>query len=106
MVWNRFKTRLDVQRQADEVRPHGRTYRRQLRAVDRMIERIALDRHAAGGPDEAFQFVARRELGRFRAGIVINLLLYYRAVKVVGAEAQRDLRDARREHDPVRLDVI
>ncbi len=52
-----------------------------------MIESIALDRHAAGGADEAFEFVARRELGRFRAGVVINLLLNNCAVEIVRAEA-------------------
>src|SRR5260370_37643550 len=94
---------LDVQSQADEVRPHGR---RQLRAVDRMIERIALDGNAAGGANEPFQFIARRELGRFRAGVMINLLFHNRAVEVVRPKTQRDLRDARREHDPVRLDML
>src|SRR5216683_134345 len=95
-----------VQRKGNEVRARWWRKRRQLRAVDRMIERIALNRNAAGGADQAFQFIARRELRRFRARVVINLLLYHRAVEVVRAEAQRDLRDARREHDPVRLDVL
>src|SRR5258708_3866194 len=97
---------LDVQREGNQVRPRGRWNRRQLRAVDRMIERIALDGNAAGGANEAFQFIARRKLGRFCPGVVINLLFHHRAVEVVRAEAQRDLRDARREHDPVRLDVL
>src|SRR5712692_8301506 len=96
----------DVERKGYQVRPRGWRKRRQLRAVDRMIERIALDRNAAGGADEAFQFITRRKLGRFRASVMINLLLYHRAVEVVRAEALRDLRDARREHDPVRLDVL
>src|SRR5439155_10804708 len=71
-----------------------------------MIERIALDGHAAGGSDQAFEFVARCELGRFRTGVMINLFLYHRTVKVVGTKAQLNLCDARREHDPIRFDVI
>ncbi len=36
---------------------------------------------------------------------MVDLLLDHRAVEVVGAEAQRDLRDPGRHHDPIRLDV-
>ena len=36
---------------------------------------------------------------------MIDLFFDHRAVEVVGAEAKRHLRHARRHHDPVRLDV-
>src|SRR6267378_5927656 len=49
---------LNVQRKGNEVRPRGGRKRRQLRAVDRMIKRIALDGNATGGADKAFEFVA------------------------------------------------
>src|SRR5260221_608613 len=52
-----------------QVRPRGRR-KWHLRAVDWMIECVALDGNAAGSADQPFEFVARRELGRFRAGIV------------------------------------
>ena len=71
-----------------------------------MIQRVALDWHASCRANQAFQFTARRELGRFSAGVVINLFFDHRAVEVVRAEAQGDLRDAGRKHDPVRLDVF
>ena len=37
---------------------------------------------------------------------MINLFFHHRAVQIVRAKTKRDLRDARRQHDPVRLDVI
>jgi len=37
---------------------------------------------------------------------VVDLFFDYCSIEIVGAEAQRDLRNAGREHDPVRLDVI
>ncbi len=43
---------------------------------------------------------------RGRVGVVINLLFHNGAVDIVGAKAQRNLGDARREHDPVSLDVV
>src|SRR5713226_533750 len=96
----------DVERKGNEVRPRGWRKRRQLRAVNRMIEGIPFNRDAAGGADQAFELVARRKLGRFRAGVVVNLFFHNGSVEVVRAEAQRNLRDARREHDPIRLDVL
>ena len=37
---------------------------------------------------------------------MINIFLDDRAVEIVRAEPESDLRDARREHDPVGLDVV
>src|ERR1700730_4806402 len=84
----------------------GAGRRRHLRAIDGAVERVALDGYAAGFADQALEFAARGELSRLGAGIVINLLLNYCAVQVVGPKAQGDLRDARREHYPIRLDVV
>src|SRR3984893_15755516 len=58
-----------------------------------------------GGASEAFELGARFESRGDRAGIVINLFFDDRAVKIVSAKAQRDLRDRGREHDPVGFDV-
>ena len=49
---------------------------------------------------------AGSELRGGRSGVVVDLLLRHRAVHIVGAEPQRDLRDPWRKHHPVRLDVI
>ena len=49
--------------------------------------------------------VAGHGLGSLGAGVVIDLLFHHGAVQIVGAEAQRHLRHARRHHDPVSLDV-
>src|SRR5260370_23241134 len=77
-----------------------------LRAIDRTVERIALDGHAARFADQPFELSARRELRRSSAGIVIDLLFHYGAVDIVGAEAQSNLGHARRQHDPISLDVV
>ena len=76
-----------------------------LGARDGAIEGIALDGSAACLGDEAAQFAACEALGGFCAGVVVNLLFDHGAIEVVGAEAQRDLRDLGRHHLPVGLDV-
>ena len=48
---------------------------------------------------------ARHALRRGGSGVVVDLLFDHGAVEVVGAEAQRDLRDLGRHHLPVGLDV-
>src|SRR6266850_3014949 len=102
----RIRNQSNVQGETNKVRPRRRRERRQLRAVHRAIERIALDGDAPSRANQAFQFIARRELGSFRSRVVINLFFHDRAIQIVRAKAQRNLRDARREHDPVRLDVF
>src|SRR5262249_7869737 len=64
------------------------------------------DGKAAGSSDQALQFVARRELRRLCAGVVVNLLFDNRAIEIVRTEPQRNLRDTGRKHDPVGFDVI
>ena len=82
------------------ARPARRTSRSTL------IERVALGRHLAGAADEGEQSVERHRLRRVRAGRVVDLLADHRALHVVHAEVQRRLREERRDHDPVRLDVV
>src|ERR1700691_4041199 len=62
-------------------------------AVDPVIKRVAFDRGAAGGADEAFELGARESFGRGSAGVVINVFLDDGPVQIVCAEAKRDLRD-------------
>ena len=57
---------------------------------------VALDGLASGFADQAHQFLAAHALRSGRAGIVVDLFFDHRAVDVVGAEAQRDLRNLRR----------
>jgi len=45
-------------------------------------------------------------LGGGRSGIVVDFFFYHGSVEIVCAETQGDLRDARRQHDPVRFDVV
>src|SRR5712692_4094196 len=95
---------LDVEGEGNVgARPSGR---RELRPVNRPVERVALNRLAPRFADQPLELGAGSELRRGCAGVVVNLLLDDGAVNVVRAEAQRDLRNSRREHDPVGLDVV
>ena len=48
----------------------------------------------------------RHRLRGVRAGLVVDLLAHHGALEIVHAEVQRELRQRRRDHDPVRLDVL
>ena len=76
--------------------------------IDAIVERVALDRHACpASANKALEIGAREVFGRGCARIVINLLFSMTVPsEIVGAETQGDLCDARREHDPIGLDVI
>ena len=74
-------------------------------AFHRTVGRIPLFRLAAGLANKAQQFLAPHVLLGGGAGIVVNLLFHDSAVDVVGAEPLRNLRNAGRHHDPVRLDM-
>jgi hypothetical protein len=52
--------RLDVQAEGDKSRRRGRNDGRKLGAVNRIVERVALDGHAAGGADQALEFAPNR----------------------------------------------
>src|SRR5262249_20976090 len=95
-----------VEGERDEARWRGGNDGRHFRAVDRPVERVALDGDAAGSADKAFELGARSEFGSLGAGVMIDLFFDHGAVEVVCAKAQRDLRDARCEHDPISLDVF
>src|SRR5262245_42255508 len=59
---------------------------------DDVIERVALERNASGGRDEALDLPGGHRLRRARTGHVVNLLFLHGAVEIVGAEPQRRLR--------------
>jgi hypothetical protein len=65
--------RSHVEGEGDEIGAGRWGKRRGVAAVDGAIEGVALDGNAAGGADEALEFGARRELGGFCAGIVVDL---------------------------------
>src|SRR5580704_4362328 len=95
-----------IQGERYKIGPRRWCDRRHLGTVDGAIECVAFYGDAPGGADEALEFGARCELGSFRASVVVNLFFDNRAVQIVRSEAQSDLRDARRKHDPIRLDVV
>ena len=71
-----------------------------------VVERVALDRLAAGGADQPLGSArGRHRLGRARAGHVVDLLFLHGAVEIVDAEPQRRLRHLDAGRDPERLDV-
>src|SRR5450432_3538899 len=94
-----------VEGEGDEVGARWWRERWHFAAVDGIVEGVAFDGDAACGADEAFEVGARCEFGSSGSSVVVNLFFDHCAVEVVGSEAQRDLRDGGREHDPVGLDV-
>ena len=90
----------------NKTRAGGRQIRHGSCAHDGAVHRVALHRRAARGADEALELAARSELRGRRPGVVINFFFDDGAVNVVCAESQSDLRDARSQHHPIRLDVI
>ena len=71
-----------------------------------VVERIALRRRLARRPDQIDDVVEAQPLRGVRAGLVVDLLAHDRSLEIVHAERERRLREERRHHDPVRLDVI
>jgi hypothetical protein len=71
-----------------------------------LIKRIPLHRFAAGFADGFDHFGAGLGLGGSGAGHVKNVFFEDGAVEVVGAVAQRDLREFGAEADPVSGDVV
>src|ERR1700730_11946992 len=95
---------LNVDGKRDAGAGAGRRWH--FRAIDRAVERVALDGDAAGFADQAFEFGARGEFGGLGAGVVIDFFLDDGAVQVVRAKTQCDLRDAWREHYPIGFYVV
>ena len=75
-------------------------------AVDSVIQRIALDRFAAGFDDQPADLLDRQHFRRGRTGVVIDQFVPHGAVQIVGPVGQRGLRRADAEHDPIGFDVI
>src|SRR6185437_9831406 len=75
------------------------------RAQD-VVERVALGRLFLRAANEAENLLEGHLLRGMRAGLVIDLFAHHCPLEVVDAKMQRRLRDERRDHDPVRLDVV
>src|SRR6267378_2942365 len=69
------------------------------------IQRVALNRLAARLGNQPNQILPPHPLRGGRARIVIDLLLDHSPIDVICSETQRNLRNLRRHHLPVRLDV-
>ena len=65
-----------------------------------------MNRHAAGFADGFYHLGFRLELGNLRSSHAEDVFFDDRAVEVIRAVAQRDLRQLHAETDPVRGDVI
>src|SRR3954453_12055324 len=63
-----------------------------LRPGDDVVERVALVGLAAGGADQSADRPRGHALRRLRSGHVVDVLFLHRAVEIVGAEPQRELR--------------
>ena len=72
---------------------------------DDVVERVALDRGAAGVLDEADDLGRVHHLRRGGARHVIDALFLDGAVEIVGAEPERGLGGLDPQHDPVGLEV-
>src|SRR5262249_18558654 len=74
-------------------------------SLDGIVERIALDRSAAGITDELLDLQSSHSLTRRRTGAMNDPLFDDRAVEIVGAETQRDLGKRWRQRHPIRFDM-
>ena len=72
-------------------------------SLDAVIERIALDRDAAGLGDQAADLGDGHFLRRLGAGLVVDLLVDDGAVEVVGPEGEGDLGRLDARASPSRL---
>src|SRR5262249_23981175 len=74
-------------------------------ANDFPVQRVTLDRYAAGFLNQAANLRNRELLGGGASGIEIDLFVHHGAINVVRAERKGDLGRLDAEHHPVRLDV-
>src|SRR4051812_17112525 len=88
------------------TRTSGRLGGQRVEGAKSVVERVALDGDASGAADEREQVVEREPLCGVRARLVIDLLAYHGALEIVHTPRQRDLRQERRDHDPVRLHMV
>ena len=72
---------------------------------NRLVKSISLNRSSSGFADGFDHFRLGLQLRRGRAGHVEDVFLDDRAVEVVRAVAQRDLREFQAEADPIRGEV-
>src|SRR4030081_1061998 len=82
-----------------------RNRKRSFRPRNWAVERIAFDGLASGFGNQANEVMPPQSLGGGRSCIMVNLFLAHGAVDIIGPKAQRNLRDLRSHHLPVRLNV-
>src|SRR3569623_2463940 len=88
------------------TRTSGRLGGRRIEGAKDVIERITLDGNTTGAPNQCEQIVEGESLRGVRARFVIDLLTHDRALEIVHAPGERDLRQERRDHAPVRLHMV
>src|SRR3954462_990863 len=91
---------------ASEVSLRGHRCCRAVEHPQDVVERITLRWSLSGGSYQVEDLVETQALSSVGSCLVIDLLAHDRAFEVVHAERQRCLREERRDHDPVRLDVV
>src|SRR5689334_13828911 len=88
------------------TRTSGRLCGRRIEGAKDVIERIALDWNATGASNQREQVVEGESLRGVRARFVIDLLAHDSSLEIVHSPGERDLREKRRDHDPVRLHMV
>src|SRR5881275_2638990 len=88
------------------TRTSGRLGGQRIEGAKGVVERIALDGDASCASNEREQIVQSESLRRVRTRLVIDLLADHGSLEIVHAPRQRDLRQERRDHDPVRLHMV
>src|SRR5215212_3399361 len=71
-----------------------------------VVKRIALRRRFSCRANQVEDVVEAQTLCGVRAGFVIDLLAYHGSLEVIHAKGERGLREERRHHDPMCLDVL
>src|SRR2546430_9464285 len=84
----------------------GRHRGRAFEQTQDVVEGIALRRNFARRPDQIQNLVETQTLSGVGARFVIDLFANHRSLEIVDAERKRRLREKRRDHDPVGLDVF
>src|SRR5215813_3860898 len=74
-------------------------------SLDRIVERIALDRFTPGIANQLLNLISSHALTRRRTSAVNNSFLDDGSVEIIRAELQRDLSKRRCQRDPISLNV-
>src|SRR5438270_13924182 len=84
----------------------SRGHRVAIEDAQDVVEGIALGWSLSGGANQVEDVVEAKSLSGVCAGLVVNLFADDSALEIIDAKGKRCLREKRRHHDPVRLDVI